>query len=204
MPKNILKLALLFALAPILAACGDDAKIERLPERSFFAQTWNARAEKILGGEKYMLPPDGRGAARELINLGKAFSREWTPEQQRELASLRKEALTAFHLYADYKKENFRREPPTVSEDMSDQELSLALNDWLGVKSGDRTPDYPTPETVKKMIFMNDFCAYFLNNRKEIHRRGIDTAINDCDRLRLGPAYPWLNSLTGKNSAKGY
>ena len=204
MSKFVLKFAPLCLLVSILAACGEEAKVERKPDHSLFAQTWNNRAEKILGGEKYMASPDGRDASVELVNLAKAFSREWTPEQKRELEALRKEALTTFHLYAEYARENYRREPPSLNDKMSDQELALALNEWLGVKSGDRTPDYPTSETVRRMIFMNDFCAYFLNNRKAIHRRGIDTAINSCEELPLGPSYPWLDSLTGKNSTKRY
>ena len=198
MRKTVAIIRVLF-LALTLCACSDSPKETPLREHSFFAQAWNSRAEKIIGGEKYLLQSDGKGIVRELKNFSSAFSTEWTPEQERELKALRKEALTSYHLYSDYKRANFRREPPSLSDNMTDQEIALTLNKWLGVKSGDRIPDYPAAETVRKIIFMNDFCAYFMNNRKEIHRKGVDTAINSCEEARAGTAYPWLDALIGRN-----
>lgn len=142
-----------------------------------------------------MLPAAGKDATRILKNMAEACARPLSAEQKKELAALRREAATSFQIYADYREKNLRSGLPRLTDAMSDQEYWLALNAWLGVKSGDKPPDYPTPETARRIIFANSFCAFFLNNKEAIHRKGADTAINNCEELSTGGVYPWLDSL---------
>ncbi|MDE5832571.1 MAG: hypothetical protein K2H64_06245 [Desulfovibrio sp.] len=201
--KNSLFLPLILCVAILAEGCSGAPVEEPETEHSLFARLWNSRAEKIRGGENYFLPADGTGATRALEQMTNAFATPLYPEQERELEALREEAVTAFHIYAEYKKNNLKSGALRLNKNMTDQELALALNKWLGIKSGKRIPDYPTAETVKTMIFMNDFCAFFMNNRKEIHAKGADTAIMTCEEL-AAEGYPWLNSLIrGEKAEKG-
>ena len=193
---SIVALAACLLLLPALESC-DSPREAAVAEadHSFFAAAWNKRIEKIRGAEKFYLSADGKGAAKALNEWAASLARPLLPEQERELERLRKEADTVFQAYADYKKATLLPPPPPLNDSMSDLELAEALNGWLGVKSGGRVPDYPADATARRLAYGNSLCAYFLNHRKELRRRGIDTALDSCEELSTGGAYPWLDSL---------
>jgi hypothetical protein len=74
---------------------------------------------------------------------------------------------------------------------------ATTLNTLAQVTVHGQVPVYLTPETVRVIVYMNNFYAFFEGEKDKLHRKGIDTNIISCTESGTNGKYPTLDALIG-------
>ena len=104
---------------------------------------------------------------------------------------------SAFHQYTAFRQSRRRSaEVPELTRDMDSQALARALNRLVWI-------DSPTlaPQTVREIIYHNDFCAFFYGERARLQARGWHMGAETCQAAAPPEErYPSLKALIRPDS----
>lgn len=163
-----------------------------------FIRNWNRFAEKISSCYIFI----GDNIANESVfqsTLKKwcaAFMSKKSEKYMKDLFRLADEIPeSTFFAYENFRKKHYQDSPLVLYPGMTEQEISSAVNAYIGVTTSGAVPDYVTAETVKTILYMNNFCIFFREEKEYLHQQGIDININFCKELTSGGKYPALDAL---------
>lgn len=197
----IISIVAVFAYTSVFRSSQSEKKFNQklvINDLQSFVDEWNDKAVKV--NNRYCL--FGSDAATDEIIIDRLkkwyepFNKLLPDDFQQQLADFSNLApATSFHAWAKFCKENYKPEPLNVNTEMTSRELATALNNYLGIRTDQGTPDYITQETVKLVVYRNGFCDYFEHEKKRLHNAGIDSDISFCQPLSTNGKYPALDKL---------
>ena len=103
---------------------------------------------------------------------------------------------SAFHEYTAFRQSRRPDQLPELTPDLDGPALARALNRLAGI-------DSPTlaPQTVREIIYHNDFCAFFYAERDWLQARGWHMGAETCQAAAPpGGRYPSLKALINPDS----
>ena len=168
-----------------------------------FLDNWNQYAEPY--SNHYKIVGDQAASSQAIVGTvykwTRAFYRELPQGFEQQLADFSLDSPTStFHEYAQFHRKYFTNQSPQVHQAVDSSSLAHLLNQLGHVQESGLIPDYLTPETVKAVIYMNDFCAFFISERESLHQKGIDTNIDRCSDVGTNGKYPALDALVSSTS----
>lgn len=208
--KRFILLALLFVLPVIVFFVCCSSFLNREPaeqdwvplpvSKSYadFIESWNQYAKNYPAEYQFF----GSNAAsyeillKTLQDWCKVFAQRPSQQYLDELKSLAENvAPTSFHAYEEFRKKHYQESHLELSEYMDNRQLAISLNSYVGIGSKKNPVDYISKDTVKTIVFMNNFCQFFLSEKVNLHRKNIDRNINNCTDLSTNGDYPALDEL---------
>lgn len=169
----------------------------RQPEYLGLQEKWNQYARDYPA---YMLIGDRGGTDENIIKALNGwlavFAEKPGKEYLSQLDKLEQEyGKTAFHAWEEYRKEHYRANPLKLPADMPQGKVAETINSYIGVSQRGQTPDYITPDTVRTIVYMHDLCAFFAGKKQDLHKKLIDTKLDQCQQLSTNGDFPALDSL---------
>lgn len=169
----------------------------RQPEYLGLQEKWNQYARDYPA---YMLIGDRGGTDENIIKALngwlEVFAKEPDKEYLSQLEKMKQEyGETTFHAWEAYRKEHYRANILELPADMPQDKAAETINAYIGVSRRGQTPDYITPDTVRTIVYMHDLCAYFAGEKQALHKKLIDTTVEQCQQLSTKGDYPALDAL---------
>lgn len=193
----VVAVALLGFAAMLLARCGSAPP--KGPDYEAIISDWN----RLAGEWSYTYELKGdltaspQSTVEALNHWLRPYGQDFDGPFGAEIAALAEELPgSAFQEYADFRRSRRPARPPKLTLEMDNRALARALNRLANIDS-----DRLAPETVREIIYHNDFCAFFLGERARIQDRGWHPGAGTCrDAVPGGGRYPALNALIKPDS----
>ena len=200
----ILLLLRIYACAPYCGPPGGEIwSPDSSGEYNILVHNWNQFAESLA--IHYRIWGDDAVSSEAVVGALDRWTRVYwereSPEFEKDLAALSEEIPgSSFHEYSAFRRSQRQAPLTRLAPTMSQAALAQALNQLAKVESLGQAPDYITRKTVKNIVYMNDFCAFFAEEKSELHKRGVDVGISQCSKAGTGGKYPALDALIRPDS----